>query len=326
MFSVTDNEIRRRGSSGVLIFQGLQDHTAESIKSLEGFDGVWIEEAQSISKRSLDLLDPTIRKDGSEVWASWNPDQPTDAIEQLFLNNAEAVVVHVNYLENPWCTGVTKSQAKRTKLKDYEAYAHIWLGGYNTRSEAQIFRGYWRVDDFIADPDVWAGPYYGMDFGFAKDPTCLVRCWINDNVLYIDYDKGKVGLDIDKTAPFFTKDLPTLPEHAVRGDSARPETISYLKKNGIPRIVGVDKWPGSVVDGIEFIKSFDEIVIHTDCTEMQDEAMLYSFKIDRKTDEPLPEVAKGHDHRWDAVRYALGKLIKRRGDNVGVFVRKKRGR
>src|SRR5690625_2615548 len=84
LFDITLTEIRRVGGQGLIIFEGMQDHTADSIKSLEGFDRAWVEEAQSLSHRSLELLIPTIRKDGSELWFSWNPDQPEDAVEGLF--------------------------------------------------------------------------------------------------------------------------------------------------------------------------------------------------------------------------------------------------
>ena len=99
----------------------------------------------------------------------------------------------------------------------------------------------------------------------------------------------------------------------MRADSARPESISYLKRHGLPRIQGVEKWPGSVEDGVEFIKTFDEIVIHTRCKLMQEEARLYSYKIDKRTQDILPKIEDDNNHRWDAVRYALAPLIRNKG-------------
>jgi len=81
LFETTNTEIRRIGYEGLIIFQGMKDHTADSIKSLENFDWAWVEEAQSLSRRSLDLLIPTIRKDGSELWFTWNPNKETDAVD-----------------------------------------------------------------------------------------------------------------------------------------------------------------------------------------------------------------------------------------------------
>lgn len=329
LFDVQLTEISRKGGEGIIIFQGMQDHTADSIKSLEGFDGAWVEEAQNLSHRSLELLEPTIRKDGSELWFSWNPDQPDDAVQKLCTDLQEmtpeqmadvggAVIVHVNYTDNPWCPKVARQQAKWWMRKDYERYAHVWLGGFNTKSEAQIFAGRWRVDEFTPGP-AWEGPYQGGDFGFSNDPTCAVRLWIYQNTLYVEYDNGKTGLDLDDTADYFKKHIPGFEKHVTPFDSARPESISYIKRHGLPKIKAVQKWPGSIEDGIEFVKTFDEIVIHTRCKDMQDEARLYSFVVDKRTGEVTDKIEDDNNHRWDAIRYALSKMIKRSKKSAGVW-------
>ena len=84
LFNITQSEIRAVQGKGVILFQGMQDHTADSIKSLEGFDIAWVEEAQNLSARSLKLLRPTIRKEGSEIWFSWNPERDTDPVDLFF--------------------------------------------------------------------------------------------------------------------------------------------------------------------------------------------------------------------------------------------------
>lgn len=321
LFDIQQAEIKRIGGDGVLIFQGMQDHTAESIKSLEGFDGAWVEEAQSLSARSLELLIPTIRKDGSELWFSWNPDQPEDAVEQLAADLAEsndAIIVGCTYLDNPWCPEVARERAEWQKRKDYERYVHIWLGGYNTKSEAQIFAGYWRVDEFEPQPQ-WDGPYQGIDFGFSNDPTCGIRAWIDGTRLMIEYDDGDIGLDLDETPPFLKRRIPGFEKHSTECDSARPESISYLKKHGLPRVKSVSKWSGSVEDGIEFLKTFDEIVIHERCKGMIDEARLYSYKIDRNSGKVTDKIVDDFNHRWDALRYALSNIIRRPKKSAGVW-------
>jgi phage terminase large subunit len=311
LFDITLTEIRRKGAKGIIIFQGMQDHTAESIKSLEGFDRAFCEEAQSLSARSVELLVPTIRKDGSEIWFCWNPDKPTDAVEQLFDETPGAIKVHVNYNNNPWCPQKMIALAQRQRKLDYERYEHIWLGGFNTKSDAQIFKGRWRVDEF--EPQAhWNGPYQGLDFGFASDPTAAVRCWEQGDTLYIEHEAGSTGLDLDKTADFIARSIPDYDKYATRADSARPESISYLKRHGLPRIEAVNKWPGSVVDGIEHIKTYNEIVIHERCKQMQEEARLYSYKIDKRSGDILPDIQDKENHYWDAVRYALSPMIKSR--------------
>lgn len=331
LFEVTLTEIRRRGFDlstgypyeGIIIFQGMQDHTADSIKSLEGFDIAWCEEAQSLSHRSLELLEPTIRAPGSEIWFTWNPEKETDAVEVLFRNNPDAVLVHVNYTDNPWCPAKMKRLAERTKKLDYEKYKHIWLGGFNTKSNAQIFKHRWRIDDVKPQPN-WEGPYYGMDFGFANDPTCFVRCWVSTEpgemtpdgpgeprrVLHIDKDDGRVGLDLDDTPAFFKKADPKVVSYTMRADSARPESISYLQRHGLPRVVPVTKWPGSVQEGVDYLKTFDEIVIDTKCEDMAEEAQEYSYETDKATGDILTDIVDDYNHRWDAVRYALAPMIK----------------
>lgn len=325
LFEITQTEIRRRGGDGLVIFIGMQDHTADSIKSLEGFDIVWCEEAQSLSHRSIELLTPTFRQDHCELWFTWNPDDANDAVEKLFRDelgvddieatkhtvweSEDCVLVHVNIHDNPFAPDVLKKEAEKMRKRDYEAYSHVWLGGYNRKSDAQVFKDKWRVDEFEPQ-DNWDGPYYGIDFGFSSDPSCFVRCWIGGNTLYIDQDAGKVGLELDNMSTFFQRHDPKILHYTNRADSARPETISYLSRHGLPRIVAVKKWPGSVEDGVEFIKSFDEIVIHTRCADMQEEARLYSYKVDKKSGDILPDIVDAWNHRWDAVRYALQPLIK----------------
>jgi len=131
LFEITQAEIRRINGNGVMIFQGMQDHTADSIKSLEAFDVAWVEEAQSISERSLELLLPTIRADGSEIWFSWNPFTPEDAIEKFFskLSN-EKILVTVNYLDNPFANDVIFNEAERHKVERPDTFDNVWMGEY----------------------------------------------------------------------------------------------------------------------------------------------------------------------------------------------------
>ena len=307
LFSVTINEIRCNG--GVIIFQGMQDHTADSIKSLEGFDYCWVEEAQAISKKSLDLLKPTIRKENSEIWFSWNPTHTDDPVERFFNNNDSAVVVHTNYLDNPFCPQIVKDEAKRHFKADPETYGHIWLGDYISISDAVVFNKKYEIMNFKAD-DSFGEPLYGLDFGFAIDPTAGVCCYIKDNYLFIRHEACKVGLELDSTAEYLKSRIPNIENYTIRADSARPESISYLKRDGLPHIEGVDKWAGSIEDGISFMKSFKKIIIHSDCVNTQEEFRKYSYKVDKRTEDILPKLQDKYNHIIDAIRYALTPLIK----------------
>lgn len=312
-FEVLTSEIRRKGGPGIMIFEGMQDHTADSLKSLEGFRRAWVEEAQSISKRSLDLLLPTIRADDSEIWFSWNPDQPEDPVDAFFagdLNNG--VRTHSTYLDNPFCPDVMYEEAERMQRAAPDAYAHIWLGKYNVKSEACVLAGKYRIDEFEPGKD-WDGPYHGSDHGFAQDARTLVRCWIHERKLYVEYESYHVGLGIDSAATQWESDVPGFSAYVVRADSAEPGTNDYLKRHGVPRIEGVKKWQGSVEDGIAHLRQYDEIVIHPRCKHTIEEARLYSYKVDKRTGDILPKIEDAHNHCIDAIRYALAPLIVQQG-------------
>lgn len=113
-----------------IIFKGLRDQDPQKIKSLEGVDIAWIEEAQTITKKSWDILDPTIRKDGSEIWISMNRMEVNDALWKILAANPDerTLVRKVNYYDNPFCPNEIKIQAEKCKRTDYDDYCHIWLG------------------------------------------------------------------------------------------------------------------------------------------------------------------------------------------------------
>lgn len=314
-FDVLRDEIRDKLGSGVIIFQGMQDHTADSIKSLEGFDLSWFEEAQRASKRSLDLLTPTIlRKEGAECWFSWNPDQHDDAIEVLS-KDADFICTSCNYLDNPFRAKSVDREAEKMRDRDPDDYDHIWLGGFNIKNDAQIFNGKWIVEEF-EPKDSWI-PLHGLDWGFSQDPSAGVKVYVQNERLYIHKEAFKVGLEIEDTAEFMCKNIPNIEKYEVQADSARPESISHVKRKSrrgyaLPRCVSVSKWKGSVEDGISYIKGLEKIIIHPSCKNMIDEARLYSYKIDKRTDQILPDIMDKNNHGWDAVRYAVSKLIKRK--------------
>jgi phage terminase large subunit len=300
-FRVLNSHIETPGN-GIIIFQGLQNHTAESIKSLEGYDIALVEEAQSLSQRSLDLLRPTLRKDGSEMWFAWNPKSEKDPVDKFLRAEKPegAVVVEANWRQNPWFPAVLRADKEYDKRRDPERYSHVWLGKYQRNSEARVFHN-WKVEEFETPPD--ARFYFGADFGFAVDPTVLVRMFIVGRKLFIDYESWKVGCEIDHTPALFDK-VPGARKWPIIADSANPQSISYLARNGFPAIRPSVKGTGSVEEGVEFLKSFD-IVVHPHCPHVADELASYSYEIDRQTEEVLPRLADAKNHTIDAARYAV---------------------
>jgi phage terminase large subunit len=306
-----DTEIR--GSNGSLIvFAGLRTNP-DAVKSMEGFDIAWVEEANRVSQRSLELLVPTIRKPGSEIWFTWNPDQPTDPVDVMFRSEGgpppRSIVRAVNYDANPWFPEVLRADMEWDRRRDPEKYAHVWLGEYLRNSEARVFKN-WKVEEFETPED--ARFYFGADWGFSVDPTVLVRCFMVGRTLFVDQEAYRVGVEIDRTPALF-ETIPGSKRWPITADSARPETISYMRRHGFPNITPAQKGAGSVEDGIEFMKSYD-IVVHPRCRHTSDELTFYSWKTDPLTGDILPVPADKHNHVIDALRYAVEGLRRKTYD------------
>jgi phage terminase large subunit len=301
-FEVQEAVIKSKRGDGLIIFQGMQNHTADSIKSLEGYDRAWVEEAQSLSQRSLDLLRPTIRKPGSELWFTWNPSQASDPVDALLRGEKpppDATVLEVNFDGNPWFPDVLRQEMEYDRSRDPDKYAHVWKGGYLQNSTARVFKN-WRVEEFDAPGD--AIHRLGADWGFANDPTVLVRCHIIGRTLYIDHEAYMVGCEITNTPDLFMT-IPEAERWPLVADSSRPETISHMRKHGFPKIMAAVKGKDSVNEGIEWLKSYD-IVVHPRCTHTIDELTFYSYKTDPLTSKILPVLQDLNNHVIDALRYA----------------------
>lgn len=318
-FIVTDREIRHTNGS-LFIFEGLR-HNATKIKSLEGIDICWVEEAERISKDSWSILIPTIRKPGSEIWVTFNPDQEDDATYVRFILKPpkDCWQKKVGWQDNPWLSDELREEKDYAYATDSEAADWVWGGNIRRISEAQIMRGKWVVQEFsvpyITDKDgqripQWSGPYQGQDFGFGTDPAAAIRAWINDDILYVEYEGWKLHLEIDDTAEQWKHDLPGFDRFVTRADSARPDSISFLRRNGLPRIRPARKHAGSVEDGIAHLRSYKQIIIHPRCKHFIQECKLYSYKVDARSGNVLPIIVDKHNHLMDSLRYALDPMIK----------------
>lgn len=318
-YRVLESEIR--GANGTEIIFGGFKSDPDKFKSTEGIDILWIEEASAISAKTWETIIPTIRKDGSEIWIVFNPDQETDPTYQRFVKNPppEAWVRKVSWRDNPWFPGVLDAERRHLARVDPDAYAHVWEGDFNRVSEAQVFRGKWAVESFapqayiegVHDPRAprWDGPYYGLDFGFSSDPTHAVECWLRSGSLYIRREARGHGIELDDLPGFLDRAFPGITDRQIRCDESRPEAISYLVRHGFPRATRAKKGPGSVQSGVGWIRSCERVVIHPSCPALIEEARLYAHKIDPRTGEILPDIVDKHNHGWDAVRYALSPMI-----------------
>ena len=191
LFEVLNTEIRRKGGSGVMIFEGMQDHTADSLKSLEGFGRAWVEEAHGISQRSLDLLLPTIRTPDSEIWFSWNPELQTDPVDVFFASNPPGSIhVHTTFRDNPFCPDVMKVEAARMEEADPEGYQHVWEGGYFLGRGGRVYSSFenkpypaGNLDESIRDHG--GELLVGMDFN-VNPMTAVIGIRAADELLILD--------------------------------------------------------------------------------------------------------------------------------------------
>jgi phage terminase large subunit len=193
------NEVIQTPGDGVIAFQGMQDHTAESIKSLEGFKRAWMEEAQTISANSLNLLRPTIRTTGSEIWASWNARRKTDPVDLMFRGieiPTGAVVVKANWRDNPWFTAELEQERLDCLRMQPDQYDHIWEGGYVTVSSGAYFakglaeaRTQGRIGRVAADPLMTLRAYWDIGGTGAKADACAIWIcqFIGKEVRVLDY-------------------------------------------------------------------------------------------------------------------------------------------
>jgi phage terminase large subunit len=328
------------GASGTeIIFAGIKTDPGK-IKSTEGINICFVEEAEKVSEASWRVLIPTIRGPGSEIWICFNPREETDPTYKRFALRMppRARRIHINWDDNPWFPPELElerryalQQISEAKDDDERAqaqadYDHVWLGYCQKNSNASIFRRRVVIEAF-GEPHEKQVIRYGGDWGFANDPTALIRFWITDHdelvdvdgqmqvvpvqELWISHEAYGYRVENDEIPKLFDT-VPGSRLWPIKADCARPETISHVAKFGF-NIAAAEKWPGSLEDGIAHVKAFRKIHIHDRCKKMQEEARLYSYKVDRITSEVLPIVVDKHNHGWDAVRYGLDGYIQRRG-------------
>lgn len=312
-FDITDRAIVSKVTRSPFIFKGLR-HNVTEIKSTEGLNVAWVEEAQLVSAYSWEILVPTIRAEGAQIITTYNPIEVTDATHQKFVVRKpppRSLIRKVGWQDNPWFPKELEEERQYMLEVDPDAYQHIWEGGCRVISEAVIFKGRYVVESF--ETPSGARFYHGVDWGFANDPTVMMRCYVTEEKdgehLWIDQESYGLGVELDELGQLFGA-IETSKTWPIKADNARPETISYMAKRF--SIKGAEKWEGSVEDGITHLKGFRKIHIHPRCKHAAEEARLYSFKVDKNGDI-LPVIVDKHNHCWDAIRYSLDGFIKKRG-------------
>ncbi|EMI1756577.1 TPA: phage terminase large subunit [Proteus mirabilis] len=322
-FDIGEKYIRTKCKRVNYVFCGLR-HNLDSIKSKARILLAWVDEAESVSDLAWKKLRPTVRESGSEIWVTWNPEKDGSATDKRFRKTPpkNSIIVEMNYNDNPWFPDVLEEERlDDLNSLEYSDYAWIWEGAYLENSDKQVLANKYVVQSF--PNNLWQKAdrlLFGADFGFAKDPNTLLRQFILNDCLYIEYEVYGIGVELDHMPAFYDK-IPESRKWPIKADSARPETISYLKRQGF-NISAAKKWQGSVEDGITHLRGFKQIIIHPRCKETAKEARLYSYKTDRITGEVLPVIEDKNNHCWDAVRYGLDGYITQKS-NAGLLVPKR---
>lgn len=330
------NESIRSHIGAEFMFHGIKTDP-DKIKSAEGIDICFIEEAHKITEQSWKTLLPTIRgKEGRpfgtrpEVWMCFNPGLQDDPTYKRFVvaKPPDMRRVQMNWNDNPWFPEsaelerryalelIANAQDDDERLQYQADYDHVWDGHTMNRTDAAIFRRRVVVEEFD-DPPPDRRLFLGADWGFANDPTALIKFWMNEaeDELFIGYELFSYRTEIDLLPDAWDRAIPDARKWPIKGDCSQPMIISYLARQGF-NITPAEKWQGSVEDGIEHLKAFKKIHIHERCKKMQEEARLYQYKIDRTTSQVLPIVLDAWNHGWDSIRYGLDGYIQRRGTNA----------
>ena len=320
-YEIGQNYIRTRNGLVSYVFCGLR-HNLDSIKSKARILLCWVDEAENVSEIAWRKLTPTVRETNSEIWVTWNPETEGSPTDVRFRQKPpeNAIIVEMNYNDNPFFPDVLEQERLSDLARlDYASYAWVWEGAYLENSDKQVLSGRYVVEEF--DDNLYKQAdrlLFGADFGFANDPNTLIRSFILNDCLYIEYEAYGVNIELDEM-PTFYDSVPESRKWTIKGDCSRPETISHIKRKGF-NISAAKKWQGSVEDGIAYLRGFKKIIIHPRCKHTATEARLYSYKTDRVTSEVLPIIEDKNNHCWDAVRYSLDGYINHKR-TAGLFMR-----
>ena len=261
-------EVIETPGDGLIAFQGMQDHTAESIKSLEGFGRAWVEEAQTLSKTSLMLLRPTIRAPGSQLWFSWNPRRKNDPVDVMFRsgqNPTGAIVVRANWSDNPWFPKELEQERVDCLKQTPDQYEHIWEGGYATVLEGAYYaqslaeaRRQKRIGHVARDPLMTIRAYWDVGGTGAKaDATAIwIAQFVGREIRVLDYYES-VGQELSHAVQWlresgYEKALCVLPHDGATKDKVyRVSYESALQSAGFKTKVVPNQGAGAAKQRIE---------------------------------------------------------------------------
>lgn len=299
---------------GIIIFQGMKDHTAESIKSLEGFHRAWVEEAQTLSAKSLELLRPTIRTPGSELEFSWNPRSPKDPVDKMLrgpLVPSDATVVQCNWRDNPWFPAELEQERQDALRSDPDRYGHIWEGEYARVYEGAYYASHLeaaeregRIGNVAVDPLLSKRAYW--DIGGTSDKSDATAIWIcqfvGSELRVIDYYEA-IGQEFSEHVGWLRRSghgdaVCKLPHDGKKHDTVHKVTPqSYLREAGFQVEVMQTLGAGAAIKRIEASRRvFPSIRFDRDKTEGGREALAWYHE--RRDEER--RIGLGPEHDWSS--------------------------
>ena len=301
-FEITNNSIISKINGSDFIFKGLWNNE-QSIKSIEGIDIAWVEEAQTVSEKSLEVLTPTVRKDGSQIIYTYNRLLEEDPVHNRLViqGRPNTLIINVNYdiaLKYGMMPDVIKLEMEDDKERRPTLYKHKWLGEpYNL--ERKIYKD-WKMD-VEKIPHEARLERYGLDFGYSNDPTAISAIYRYDGGFIVDEVCHQKGLSNKQIADI----LVNLPRALVIADSAEPKSIDEIASYGV-NIIGSNKGQGSVSQGIQYVQD-QRISVTKHSINVIKEYKNYLWKTD-KDGKVINIPESGWDHQCDAIRYALESL------------------
>ena len=307
-FELTKNSIINKITGSDFIFKGLWNNE-QSIKSIEGIDIAWVEEAQTVSEKSIEVLTPTIRKDGSQIIYTYNRLLEEDPVHKRLVieGRPNTLIINVNYdiaLKYGWMPDVIKQEMEDDKERRPSLYKHKWLGEPFSL-ERKIYKNWAIVEEIPHEAKL---ERYGIDFGYSNDPTSIVAIY--------KYNGGYILDEIVYRKGLFNKQIADIilnqPEEALCiADCAEPKSIDEIALYGVT-IIGAEKGKDSVMNGIQRVQN-EKISITKRSANILHEYKNYLWETDREGKIiNVPE--GGFDHSMDAIRYGMTSLIKDVGE------------
>ena len=303
---------------GMITFDGMRDHTADTFKSKEGFHGAWVEEAQSLSQRSLTILRPTIRWESpsakSEVWFSWNPQRPTDPVDQFLRSDrapSDALVVRINWKDNPWFPRVLDQERRDDLQNRPELYGHIWEGEYATvlsgayyaknLTETELGN---RIGVEVADPLLPVHTFWDIGSTSQRADACAVWVvqFVGNEIRVLDYYEAR-GQEFSAHVNWLRssgyKDaICVLPHDGRKSDVIYAVTPqSFLQDAGFSVIVVPNQGRGAALQRVEATRrAFNRFRFNAETTKGGRDALgWYHANIDEARGIDL-----GPDHDWSS--------------------------